>query len=161
MGLPLPHDLAERQLTAEDALPELRLMQAVIVNAIMDAAARDDRASTHRLNRTEAERRRAIQWFEEAGPDFQMVCQLAKLDPGEVRKRVLSFLASERSKKAVRRVTHERARDALGVAAIATRAGVSESAARAVLSNGRGSKAMQARVLQARDELTAMHKEAA
>lgn len=71
--------------------PEQRLMRAVIAQTAMEAAGKIAVNSRSPLKAEEA-RADAIEWFRDAGDDFQRVCSLAGLEPEYVRKRVLAFL---------------------------------------------------------------------
>lgn len=79
-------------MTPEDALPERRLMQAIILNAIGDATGR--KSDCRRPNQVENDRRDAIRWFAEAGFDFRRVCEFAGMHPDMVRRLALDFIAS-------------------------------------------------------------------
>lgn len=67
--------------------PEQRLFVGVIVNAAQEAAGVPRIGDERRTIRESA---RA--WFSNAGDDFCTVCELAGLEAGEVRKRVLAYV---------------------------------------------------------------------
>ena len=67
--------------------PEQRLFVGVIVNAAQEAAG-VPRIGHER--RTIKESTRA--WFSNGGDDFRIVCELAGLEPRDVRKRVLAYV---------------------------------------------------------------------
>lgn len=131
-------------MTPEDFLPERRLMQAVILNAIGDATGR--KSDNRRPNHVELDRRDAIRWFTEAGADFRDVCEIAGIHPDTVAMLALAFIESKEPMPRVMRQAGTFERDPMSDAAIAAHAGVSVSAVRGVLKYGIGSAAMKARV---------------
>lgn len=140
-------------------IPELRLMQCVIINAIYDAIGQN--SSGRNASQRSRDRDAAIAWFEVGGADFRYVCQLAGFDPDWLRRTALAFIRSEEKKPRLIRTQKARSRNPTGISAIAARAGVSMSAVRAALIHRQGSKEMQARVKLAREALLEEHKEAA
>jgi hypothetical protein len=136
----------------EESLPERRLMQAVILNAIGDATGR--KGDTRRPYHVEKDKREAIRWIAEAGPDFQRVCELAGMSPDMVRARALAFIASADPMPRVVRNPSAFDRDPLSPASIAGHAGVSVSAVRGVLKYGLGSVEMKDRVRRSIEQLS-------
>ena len=67
------------------AAPEQALWIAVINTALDDALSSGDPAL----------RERARRWFLHGGEDFQQTCDLANLDAGSVRRRVLSLIGPD------------------------------------------------------------------
>lgn len=85
------------------ACPERRLMLAVLLTAILDAAG-ENTATTKRRERNVV-RGTALGWIKDAGPDFRAVCELASLDPLHVRRAALDFIASDRPAPRLKRVS--------------------------------------------------------
>ncbi|WP_145916920.1 hypothetical protein [Erythrobacter sp. QSSC1-22B] len=79
-------------MITKEALPERRLMQAIILNAIGDATGR--KSDCRRPNQVANDQRDALRWFAEAGPDFRRVCEFAGMHPDVVRRLALDFIAS-------------------------------------------------------------------
>lgn len=136
-------------MTREDDLPERRLMQAVLIQAIRDAMgkASDQRIRDHK----ELNQQRALEWFEEAGASFRHVCELAGHDADSVRDSVLAFIASEKPFPSMPRAVQSLTacqNDRLSIRSIAAHAGVSPSAVRSVLKYDKGSPKMRRLVAQ-------------
>lgn len=97
-----------------DATPERRLMLAVLLTAILDAAGGNTGTTTPRERN--AVRGTALGWIKDASSDFHAVCEIAGLDPAHVRHAALEFIASERTAPRTPRVavsggnTHARGR---------------------------------------------------
>lgn len=156
----LPSALRAFDESEEYVTPERRLMMATIVTALADATGQsyfqhaDDR---------ERSRKAALRWFRDAGADFQHVCHLAGLEPSNVRRAALDFIASGDPIPRCPRRTKvgsfaprkpKPARFGVPIAQIAASAGVSPSAVRNVLSGtGSASRDMQHRVRRAHREL--------
>jgi hypothetical protein len=68
--------------------PEQRLFVGVIANAAQEAAGVGRTGDEHRTIKQSAHA-----WFSNNGDDFRTVCELAGLEPCEVRKRVLAYLS--------------------------------------------------------------------
>lgn len=66
--------------------PERQLWCAVIIHTLYEAAGR---VSYAERGEHDGVRREAIAWFEDAGEDFQAVCELAGLTPDAVRSGAL------------------------------------------------------------------------
>lgn len=145
-------------MTTEDALPEKRLMQAVILHALADAMGNN---TFGREAAQELDKERAFNWFDRAGADFQAVCELAGLSPSHVRRYALAFIATESEMPRLRRDAYKPTRNPLSINSIAAHAGVSPSATRAALKRKQGSPAMLQRVRRAHAELIELHGEAA
>jgi hypothetical protein len=75
-----------------DATPERRLMLAVLLTAILDAAGKNTGTTTPRTRNVA--RGTALGWIKDADPDFCAVCELAGLDPIHVRRAALDFIES-------------------------------------------------------------------
>ena len=146
-------------MTREDCLPERRLMQAVILNAISDAVASN--GDSRRPKRIEFDQEIALRWFTEAGPDFEQVCDWAGMHPDMVSRLVLEFVTSNQAIPRMNRSAGTRRRNPQSAASIAARAGVSASAARNVIKHGKGSADMIARVRAAIADLEAENRKAA
>jgi hypothetical protein len=150
---------------SEQTTPERRLVLAIILNAIADATGCGSTRSYQ--NTMDRDRRTALQWFEDAGQDFQHICLLAGFEPSNVRRAALEFIASgERLPNRQRRINprHNPKPSPYGasVAQIADHAGVSQTAVRNVLTNtGNSSHNMQMRVRRAVRDLTEPEKMAA
>lgn len=148
----------------ENALPERRLMQAVILNAIADASGRGN--GSRRPMQAAADRRIALRWFIDAGPDYQRICEFAGLHPETVRKYALAFIASGKPlprmyRNAVHKSAPRTSPNPLSPTAIAIHAGVSVSAVRNVLKHNKGSAELKERVLESLRTLTEQHRLAA
>lgn len=76
----------------DDATPERRLMLAVLLTAILDAAGKNTGTTTPRTR--SVARGTALGWIKDAGSDFRVVCELAGLDPMHVRRAALEFIES-------------------------------------------------------------------
>lgn len=74
-------------MIAEHAIPDRRLWQAVILQAVIDATSQARDAGEC------SQRRDARKWFEAAGPDFQDVCEQAGVNPCLIRKQALAEVA--------------------------------------------------------------------
>ena len=138
---------------SEGIPPEQRLFRAIIANAALEATGRIAISSTRSSRQFTETRADAIRWFRDADADFQRVCSLAGLEPGYVRRRVLSFIAVPEA-TASRNMGGGR-RSGVTAAAIAARAGVSPSTV-ANVRRGKSSvaPAIRRRVLAAIAELT-------
>lgn len=88
---------------AREATPERRLMLAVLLTAILDAAG--ENTGTTAPRERNLVRGTALGWIKDASPDFRAVCELAGLDPLYVRRAALEFIASERSAPRTNRVS--------------------------------------------------------
>jgi len=86
-----------------EASPERRLMLAVLLTAIVDAAGENTGTTTPRTRNVV--RGTALGWIKDASPDFHAVCELAGLDPLYVRRAALDFVASERAAPRTPRVS--------------------------------------------------------
>lgn len=116
-------------------------MQAVILTAIADACGTPNGRPA---NRVAADKRAALTWFEDAGPDFERVCDLAGLHPQTVRKFALAFIQSGKPFPRIPRQNHcGRNRNPVSPATIAARARVSVAAVRGVLKHDRGSSELK------------------
>lgn len=131
-------------MTREDCLPERRLMQPVILNAISDAIAKN--GDSRRPNRIEIDHEIALRWLTETGPDFEQVCDWVGMHPGMVQRLALEFVMSNQAIPHMHRSAGTRRRNPQSPASIAARAGVSVSAVRNVIKQGKGSADMIARV---------------
>ena len=87
-----------------DATPERRLMLAVLLTAIVDAAGGNSGTTVARTR--DLVRGTALGWIKEGGEDFQIVCDLAGLDPCHVRRAALEFIASNRELPRTVRMSH-------------------------------------------------------
>lgn len=84
--------------TPEDVLPEQRLMQAILISAISDAAGQAaDNYTFKRPGQAGQLQHEARAWIE-SDPDFDMVCELAGWSPIFVRRHALAFIDSGRRK---------------------------------------------------------------
>ena len=81
----------------EDAEPTSRrsMWRAVIQTALEDV--RGEHLSGLGAGRAKRVRAEAVQWFAEAGEDFQTVCGLADLEQGLVRNHAMTFRAACRA----------------------------------------------------------------
>lgn len=138
-------------MTDVSTIPERRLMQAVILNAIADACGRC--GDGRRPAQVATDRRIAIRWFKEVGPDYRGVCELAGLHPETVSKFALAFIASGEPFPRINR-SASRDRSPLSSAAIAAYTGVSVAAVRGVLKHDQGSHDMRERIRQSMRDLT-------
>jgi hypothetical protein len=139
-------------MTPHNVIPEQRLMQAVILNAIADACGQP--TDTGKPAEIEVYQRRARMWIDDAGSDFRGICDLAGLDPKTVRKFALAHIESGKPFPRVNRVTRIAERNPLSTGAIAARAGVSPTAVGNVLRKDQGSRQMKERVRTAVREIT-------
>ena len=147
-------------MTAEEILSTQRLMQAVILQAIGDAIG--SKTDSRRPNRIEIDKRLALRWFEEAGPDFEQVCEGAGLHPAMVRSLALAFIASSQPMPRIARDQFPaRHRNPLSASSIAAHAGVSVTAVRNVLKHDMGSPNMKDLVRKTAQDLANQHRIAA
>lgn len=138
-------------MTEESALPYRRLCQAVIIQAIRDAAGASGDA--RRQSEARVFQRRALAWIETPNPDFNEVCEGAALDPRAVRACALEFIQSGKPMPVHTKGRQGRKPQPLSYASIASRAGVSPSAATRALRDGFGSSALKQRVNMAVAEI--------
>lgn len=131
-------------MTPEAALPYRRLCQAIIVQAIRDAAYPP--ADARRPNEAARNQSRALTWIETPNPDFNEVCEGAGFDPRTVRKHALEFIESGKPMPHHGKDRPARKRQPLSFGSIAARAGVSTSAASRALQEGFGSHELKRRV---------------
>lgn len=111
--MPLPRTVGDEAmtptLTAADnhidyeVSPERRLMLAVLTTAIMDAAGANTGTMTPRDRRHAPGH--ALRWIKRADGDFQWICEMADLDPREVRKCALNFINSGQELPKINRVS--------------------------------------------------------
>ena len=141
----------ERGMNATEITPEQRLFVGVIVNAAQEAAG---------VHRDGAEQRTVRQsaraWFSNAGDDFRTVCELAGLEPAEVRERVLAYVEGvERDPGAlvkIKRSNMPPRHQEVSILDVARHAGVSPaSAANVIHDRPNVSAATRTRVLAAID----------
>ncbi|MCP3731810.1 LacI family DNA-binding transcriptional regulator [Sphingomonas sp. MG17] len=145
----LPHTLRAFDDRVSYTTPERRLMLATIANAVIDALGN---SADCRTGPRENARRDALNWFKLAGPDYQMVCHLAGLDPACTRRAVLRYVASGKPMPAIRRGNRSTRHGGVAKPAmhgatqadIAAQAGVSPATVRNVL-NGTGQPSLQMR----------------
>ena len=113
MGMPLPRPVEGKAMTptlptADNHIdygvsPERRLMLAVLTTAIMDAAGANTGTMTPRDRRLAPGI--ALGWITRADSDFQWICEMADLDPREVRKCALDFINSGQEMPKINRVS--------------------------------------------------------
>lgn len=73
--------------------PEVALFRAALRQAAIDASFEPPPTG---VTTTRRDHYSAISWFERAGRDYRFVCEMADLDPDEVRDEVLSGRFRER-----------------------------------------------------------------
>lgn len=78
---------------ARPIAPEVRLFRHIIMNAVLDAIYGAS-WEPHRTGQVKAE---AFNWFTNAGPDFEMICECACMNPTVVRKKALAFIIAQRN----------------------------------------------------------------
>ncbi len=83
-----------------EASPERRLMMAVLLTAILDAAGKSDGTVFRNRDIVQAS---ALGWIKDGGQDFLDVCHLAGVDPHHVRRRSLDFIDSGKPMPRMRR----------------------------------------------------------
>lgn len=88
---------------AYEISPERRLMLAVLTTAIMDAAGANTGTMTPRDRRHAPGH--ALRWIKRADCDFQWICEMADLDPREVRQSALNFINSGQDLPRINRVS--------------------------------------------------------
>lgn len=86
-------DLLEESGPSGTCSPEQQLWCAVIVHTLYEATGRIGYAER---GERQSVRQAAIAWFEEAGADFQSVCELAGLIPSAVRAGALRVIRNGR-----------------------------------------------------------------
>ncbi|MEW9854109.1 hypothetical protein [Novosphingobium sp. M1R2S20] len=84
--LPLISNLHADDDSSEAELPELRLFQAVIINALQEAVGKSAAPDPHAI--IDARR-----WFHDADRDFHEVCAWADVDPIAMRSAALAIIA--------------------------------------------------------------------
>lgn len=166
MGLPVQGDVVAEAMTQafqlssiEDesyahASPEQRLMMATITTAVADILGTGPVSHPSERERL---RREALAWIKGDSEDYRYVCQLAGLDPHQVRKCVLEFVASGKPLPRIARVSkpsEPRPVSRISVSEVAHIAGVSATTVRKVMGGqGNVSSGYRKRVLTALAEL--------
>lgn len=80
---------------ADPVIPgERRLMLAVLLTAIMDAAGENTGTTTRRER--DLVRGTALGWIRDGGEDFETVCDLAGVEPRQVRRAAFDFIAGDK-----------------------------------------------------------------
>src|SRR4051794_10930837 len=88
----LPTELVAGAGAERRIAPERGLFRHIILNAILHAIYGSS-WEPHKNHLVKAE---AWGWFVDAGPDFEMICECAGMNPEVVRRKALAFIMQQR-----------------------------------------------------------------